>query len=200
MAKAKCTHQYFQPPGQSLPLLTTSAAQPSKRSRAARRATSPSIDTDKSLKDVSLPQGARKGTDRPSVLAVHHSAGVQKKTSQRKARVSAKARKRREKGMEMAEAVMERTSNKVKRSLNRQQTVTSRARAWDAINQDVNEEDEEEDEDEAMEEGEGKADKKKTKGKKQKKVDEEKEDGWETDENADVAPAETADDGLDEIL
>ncbi|KAJ6782019.1 hypothetical protein PWT90_05874 [Aphanocladium album] len=173
-------------------------SQPSKRSRAARRATSPSIDTDKSLKDVQPPKH-HKPADRPSVLAVHHSAGVQKKTNQRKAHMSAKARKRREKGMEMAEAVMERTSNKFQRSLNRQRTVESRARGWDAINKDVNEDDDDDDDedDEEMGEGAGEGKDKKTKAKKQKKAAQVAE---ETTENVEAAPVEAADDGLDEIL
>ncbi|POR35135.1 Ribosome biogenesis protein Alb1, partial [Tolypocladium paradoxum] len=71
---------------------------PSKHSRAARRATSPGINTDKSLKDVALPSKASRAAaaaDRPSVLAVHRSAGVQKKAKPtRKGRLSARARRR----------------------------------------------------------------------------------------------------------
>ncbi|OAQ98763.1 hypothetical protein LLEC1_08111 [Akanthomyces lecanii] len=175
--------------------------QPSKRSRAARRATSPSIDTDKSLKTAQPPPRS-KPTDRPSVLAVHHAAGVQKRSSQRKAHLSAKARRRREKGMEMAEAVMERTSSKVRRSLDRQRTVDRRRKEWDAINKDVNEVEEEED-DEDMEEGgvEKKTKKKSGKREIERTVDEDKEDGWETDDNEKGTAAEAVvDDGLDEIL
>lgn len=149
------------------------------------------------------PPSTGKPLDRPSVLAVHHSAGVQKKVGTRKARVSAKARRRREKGMEMAEAVMERHSSKVQRSFVKQRAVDKRRQAWDAINRDVDE-DEDEDEDEEMKEDggkDGKKDKKDNKNKKQKSAEDE---GWETDENievaevADAAPA--VDDDLDEIL
>lgn len=140
------------------------------------------------------------------MLAVHHAAGVQKRSSHRKTHLSAKARKRREKGMEMAEAVMERTSSKVQRSLNRQRTVDQRRKEWDTINKDVNEADEEDDEDEDMEEEGGeKKKKKKNKDKRKKEAkkteDKDKEDGWETDENEEAKTAEGGmDDGLDEIL
>ncbi|TQV91792.1 alb1 domain-containing protein [Cordyceps javanica] len=180
-------------------------SQPSKRSRAARRATSPSIDTDRSLKTAQPPPRG-KPTERPSVLAVHHSAGVQKKTSQRKARVSAKARRRREKGMEMAEAVMERTSSKVQRSLHRQRAVDSRRKAWDAINKDVNGDDEQEEETEDEEMGvaaAAAAQNKAAKDRKGNKAGESKdEEGWETDDNEEAQPIEqaVADDGLDEIM
>lgn len=68
---------------------------------------------------------------------MHHSAGVQKKIGQRKSHMSAKARKRRERGMEMAEAVMERTSIKVKQSLTRARAIDQRRKGWDAINKEV---------------------------------------------------------------
>ncbi|UNI19488.1 hypothetical protein JDV02_005670 [Purpureocillium takamizusanense] len=141
---------------------------PSKHSRAARRATSPSINTDKSLKAVSLPSntvttsslsssgaGATTPTadnnnnnnnssnsssirnkDRPSVLAVHRAAGVSKKTSRpaRKSRLTAKMRRRRERGLEMAEAVTERTGLKIEKSIGRARGVQARARGWDDVN------------------------------------------------------------------
>ncbi|KAM3504574.1 hypothetical protein MY11210_008293 [Beauveria gryllotalpidicola] len=173
-------------------------SQPSKRSRAARRATSPSIDTDKSLK-TAAPPSRGKPTERPSVLAVHHAAGVQKRTSQRKARVSAKARRRREKGMEMAEAVLDRTSSKVKRSWDRQRTVDKRRQGWDAINKDVVEEEEEEG---GEGEGEGVLTKKtRTKKENGKGAERDKDEGWETDENGEAKTAQTAvGDDLDEIM
>lgn len=199
MAKAKCTSNSH-PHDPNASLTCFFPAQPSKRSRAARRATSPSINTDKSLKAVQPPPHS-KPTDRPSVLAVQHAAGVQKRTSHRKTHMSAKARRRREKGMEMAEAVMERTSNKVKRSFTRQRTVDSRRQAWDAINRDVNEDGEDEEDGEDGDKELLAAEKKKSKTKKQKKTDADKEDGWETDENEEGKTAEgVVDDGLDEIL
>ncbi|RSM05660.1 hypothetical protein CEP52_006133 [Fusarium oligoseptatum] len=100
---------------------------PSIHSRAARRATSPSIDADKSLK-------------RPQ-----HSAGVSKK-SKRKTAMSAKARRRHEKGLEMAEAVIERTRSKVEKSKGRGRSIQLRSKAWEEINRVAAEEGVEEDE------------------------------------------------------
>ncbi|KAL6879309.1 Alb1 domain-containing protein [Trichoderma novae-zelandiae] len=114
---------------------------PAKRSRAARRATSPSINTDKSLKDVSLPattSASSSASARPSVLAARHSAGVTKK-SKRGRQLSARGRRRQEKGLEMAEAFVERTSKKLERSLGRARVVQARAKKWDDINKDAEE-------------------------------------------------------------
>ncbi|KAG6006159.1 hypothetical protein E4U21_007269 [Claviceps maximensis] len=107
-------------------------AQPSKHSRAARRATSPSINTDKSLKEMAPPARI---TPRPSVLDVHRSAGVSKKTRPtRKSRLSSKMRKRHEKGLEMAAAVTERTGRKLEKSIGRARVVVERSRAWEEVN------------------------------------------------------------------
>ncbi|RTE69881.1 hypothetical protein BHE90_015725 [Fusarium euwallaceae] len=116
---------------------------PSIHSRAARRATSPSIDADKSLKDVKPPP--RSAPHRPSVLAAQHSAGVSKK-SKRKTAMSAKARRRHEKGLEMAEAVIERTRSKVEKSKGRGRSIQLRSKAWEEINRVAAEEGVEEDE------------------------------------------------------
>ncbi|KAG5984144.1 hypothetical protein E4U55_005857 [Claviceps digitariae] len=141
-------------------------APPSKHSRAARRATSPSINTDKSLKDMPLPA---RSTPRPSVLDVHRSAGVSKKTRPvRKSRLSSKMRKRHERGLEMAAAVTERTGRKLERSIGRARVVVERSRAWEEVNRkvgrggfgalmeggDVDKEEEEEEEEVAEEEEE----------------------------------------------
>ncbi|KAF4493462.1 hypothetical protein FAGAP_10418 [Fusarium agapanthi] len=105
---------------------------PSIHSRAARRATDIDIDTDKSLKEVKPPRDA---TQRPSVLAAHHSAGITKKAKRgRKENMSAKARKRHEKGLEMAAAVVERTKNKVEKSKGRGRNIQQRSKNWDEIN------------------------------------------------------------------
>ncbi|KAK0651944.1 Alb1-domain-containing protein [Cercophora newfieldiana] len=104
---------------------------PSLHSRAARRATSPGIDTDKSLKNVQLPTF----DSRPCVLSVHHSAGVSKK--KRKVVMSSKARKRHEKSMDRAEAVMDRTETKVQKSKGHFKVIQTRNRAWDEINRDL---------------------------------------------------------------
>ena len=126
-------------------------AAPSKHSRAARRATSPSIDTDKSLKTVSLPRttnstqsrtlpGQVDGSDalsnRPSVLAIHRAAGVSKRTSKtaRKTRLTAKMRRRHERGLERAETITERTGLKIERSIGKAKVVQARSRGWDEVN------------------------------------------------------------------
>ncbi|PFH59841.1 hypothetical protein XA68_11790 [Ophiocordyceps unilateralis] len=105
---------------------------PSIHSRAARRATSPSINTDKTLKETPLPRSV---TTRASVLAIHQSAGVQKKTrAGRKSRMSTKARRRHDKGLEMAEAVGDRTAAKTSRSLGRARVARDRRKPWDHVN------------------------------------------------------------------
>ncbi|KAK1244214.1 hypothetical protein MKX08_002352 [Trichoderma sp. CBMAI-0020] len=117
----------------------TQKTAPSRRSRAARRATSPSINTDKSLKNATLPASSSStstAVPRPSVLAARHNAGVTKKVRRGRA-VSAKGRRRQEKGLEMAEAVVERTSKKLEKSFGKARVVQSRAKKWDDINKDA---------------------------------------------------------------
>ncbi|QPH04015.1 hypothetical protein C2857_000611 [Epichloe festucae Fl1] len=115
---------------------------PSKHSRAARRASAPSFDTDKSPKDV--PERTRTSASadvRPSVLDVHRSAGISKKLKPaRKSRMSTKMRRRREKGLEMAAAVTERTGMKMQRSIVRAVSVQKRSRAWEDVNREAGEE------------------------------------------------------------
>ncbi|KAI0546878.1 Alb1-domain-containing protein [Xylaria curta] len=108
---------------------------PSLHSRAARRATSPGIDTDKSLKNVQPPPDDSVD-HRPSILAIHHGAGVSKK--QRKGRaMSSKARKRHEKAQDRAATVMERTEKKVALSKDSSRTIQTRRKVWEEINQDI---------------------------------------------------------------
>jgi hypothetical protein len=123
---------------------------------------------------------------------VHQSPGIQKKTKRRQ--MSSKARKRHEKGIEMAEAVTERTGEKIKRSIGRERNVKERAKAWDAVNKAAEAE---------------AAEAKQIEGDEEDEEDEDKKSGWETDEEvADAAPeAKTAtqpatdiDDDGDEIL
>ncbi|KKY36285.1 hypothetical protein UCDDA912_g03729 [Diaporthe ampelina] len=106
---------------------------PSIHSRAARRATSPSINTDKSLKDVRPPPESL--DSRPSVLGLHQNAGVAKKTKRgRKAVLSTRARKRYERGLERAEEIVDRTSNKVLKSKKAAANVAGRKKGWEDIN------------------------------------------------------------------
>ncbi|KAH7243679.1 Alb1-domain-containing protein [Fusarium redolens] len=140
---------------------------PSIHSRAARRATDIDIDTDKSLKEVKPPP--RDAPHRPSVLAAQHSAGITKKAKRgRKEKMSAKARRRHEKGLEMAAAIVERTKNKVEKSKGRGRNIQQRSKNWDEINR-------------AAEEAEG------------AESDEEvKQRGVDVDEDMDVAEEETS--------
>jgi Alb1 len=102
-------------------------------SRAARRASSPSIDTDKSLKNVKPPPESL--NHRPSILAIHQGSGVTKKTKHgRKAVLSAKAKRRQEKGLDRAETVMDRIEVKVQKSKGRARAVQERRRAWEELN------------------------------------------------------------------
>ncbi|KAL0467346.1 Alb1 domain-containing protein [Neurospora intermedia] len=106
------------------------AAAVRKHSRAARRQTSPGIDLDKSLKAVRPPQESV--NLRPTVLAAHHNSGVTKKS--KKKQLSSKARKRQEKSMDRAEAIMDRTSTKVAKSHGKARVIESRKRTWDEVN------------------------------------------------------------------
>ncbi|KAE9370338.1 hypothetical protein N431DRAFT_411565 [Stipitochalara longipes BDJ] len=107
----------------------------SVHSRAAKRASSPGIDLDKSLKDVKPPETK---TQRPSVLAIHQGAGISKKSKNgRKAVLSAKAKRRQERGMDRAEAVMDKKEKKVEKSKGKARTVQERAKAWDELNKKI---------------------------------------------------------------
>ncbi|CCF32291.1 hypothetical protein CH063_04709 [Colletotrichum higginsianum] len=117
------------------PGVSKKTKQPSVHSRAARRATDVDIDTDKSLKNVKAPVESK--DYRPSVLAAQTNAGVSKKSKNRKAQVSAKAKKRNEKAMDRAEAIMERTSNKIEKSKSRSRRIQTRSKQWDDINKDL---------------------------------------------------------------
>ena len=107
----------------------------SKHSRAAKRASSPSIDTDKSLKEIRAPHVVE---TRPSVLAIHQGAGVSKKNKNgRKAVLSAKAKRRQEKGMDRAEAIMDKKSTRIEKSKDRARNVQERAKAWEELNKKI---------------------------------------------------------------
>lgn len=51
--------------------------------------------------------------------------------------MSSKARKRHERGMQMAEAITERTGKKIERSISRGRNVSRRAKGWDEINKEA---------------------------------------------------------------
>jgi hypothetical protein len=104
----------------------------SVHSRAAKRASSPGIDLDKSIKDAKPP---REPKERASVLAVHQGAGVTKKSKNgRKSVLSTKAKRRQEKGLDRAEAVMDKKETKIEKSRGKARTVQERAKNWDDLN------------------------------------------------------------------
>ncbi|KAI1214527.1 Alb1-domain-containing protein [Annulohypoxylon truncatum] len=107
---------------------------PSIHSRAARRATSPGIDTDKSLKNVQPP--AESVDYRPSILSIHQGAGVTKKTKKSR-NMSSKARKRYEKGQDRAAAVMDRTEKKINKSKGQARIIQTRRKTWDEVNNQI---------------------------------------------------------------
>ncbi|KAI0883312.1 Alb1-domain-containing protein [Annulohypoxylon maeteangense] len=107
---------------------------PSIHSRAARRATSPGIDTDKSLKNVQPP--AESVDHRPSILSIHQGAGVTKKTKKSR-NISFKARRRYEKGQDRAAAVMDRTEQKITKSKGQARTIQTRRKTWDEVNNQI---------------------------------------------------------------
>jgi hypothetical protein len=102
------------------PLSNMAHAAASKRSRAARRETSPSIDTDKSLKSAPLPDGDK------GFLAVQNDAGITKRKSKGKP-LSRNKRMRQEKGFQRAEAVLDQLDKKVETSSKRARNVKERS-------------------------------------------------------------------------
>jgi hypothetical protein len=110
---------------------------PSKHSRAARRASSPGIDLDKSLKDVKPPT-SNTLNHRPSVLGIHTNAGVhKKKKTGRKAVLSTKAKKRHEKAQDKAVDMMERLGQKVEKSKGRGKAIKERRKGWEEVNDKI---------------------------------------------------------------
>jgi hypothetical protein len=118
----------------SLSLTAASPTAPSLHSRAARRAASPSIDVDKSVKSVRPPQESI--NERPAVLAAHRGGGVAKKTRKqgRKSVLSTKMRRRQEKSMERAEAVSERTAVRIAKSKGQARSLHTRRKPWEEVN------------------------------------------------------------------
>ncbi|PVH79139.1 hypothetical protein DL98DRAFT_461337 [Cadophora sp. DSE1049] len=105
----------------------------SAHSRAAKRASSPGIDLDKSLKDLKPPPATK--NQRASVLAIHQGAGISKKSKNgRKSVLSAKAKRRQEKGLDRAEAVIDKKEIKIEKSKDRARTVQERAKNWEELN------------------------------------------------------------------
>ena len=100
------------------------------RSRAAKRATSPSIDLDKSLRD------APRRSDTNLILGVSARSGVTK--PKRKQKPMTKGQRRRQvKGLERAEVVQDQLKKKVIGSQSREKKRNSRRAIWEEINSAV---------------------------------------------------------------
>ncbi|KAI9759197.1 MAG: hypothetical protein M4579_002484 [Chaenotheca gracillima] len=107
----------------------------SVHSRAARRASSPSLNLDKSITTAKAPGSESTSTQRPSVLAIHRNAGVSKKrNSAASNRLSTKQRQRREKGIERAELNGAKLEKKLETSLGKGKAVKERSAAWEDLN------------------------------------------------------------------
>ncbi|KAI9792645.1 MAG: hypothetical protein M1835_007706 [Candelina submexicana] len=116
------------------PQLKKHSKSTSIRSRSAKRASSPSLNLDKSLKSAKPPPSS--SNYRPSVLSAHHDGGISKKSKKAKP-ISRQRRLRQEKGIERAEAVMGKTEKKVIKSIGKQRVIKSRRAAWDEHNERI---------------------------------------------------------------
>ncbi|MCJ1224297.1 hypothetical protein MMC12_000942 [Toensbergia leucococca] len=103
----------------------------SLHSRSAKRASSPSINLDKSLTSIKAP--AESLDHRPSILLIHKGAGVTKRKAKGKP-LSRQQKRRHEKGVGRAEAVLDKTERKVQRSAVREKVVKERGVAWEEVN------------------------------------------------------------------
>ncbi|MCJ1247367.1 hypothetical protein MMC30_004581 [Trapelia coarctata] len=102
----------------------------SPHSRAARRASSPSINLDKSLKNIVAPTVNKPSY--PSVLAVHSGAGITKRKASKN--LKRQQRLRHEKGMERAETVMDKVATKVEKGKAKERVGKERGADWDEHN------------------------------------------------------------------
>lgn len=102
------------------------------RSRAARRASSPSLNTDKSIKE------APRASDATPVLKPYLSNGIQKKT--KKKNLTHAQKLRHQKGIEKGTAIEDRLAAKVTDSKTRSRKRQNRRAMWEDINSASNEE------------------------------------------------------------
>jgi len=102
------------------------------RSRASRRATSPSLNTDKSLKE------APRASDATPALAPYRGAGIQKKA--KKKQLTHTQRVRHEKDLAKGEANQARLDMKVAEAKSRLKKRQGRRALWDEVNTSSNEE------------------------------------------------------------
>jgi hypothetical protein len=141
-------------------------------SRAARRAASPSIDLDKTLRKTTRDSTSpsRPSNAKPHALAAQN-AGIQKK--QKKGTMTRAQRLRHQKGLERAGEILDKRQVKVVKSIGKQENIKNRAQGWEDVN------------------GDGKKKKKKTKTVDEAEAAEEadKISGWVDDEDMDDTAA-----------
>lgn len=121
---AKCTYSLPKRFHSYAELLAHRSPATSIHSRAAKRASSPSLNLDKSLTSIRAP--AESSALRSSVLSVHNGAGVTKRKGKGKP-MSRQQRRRLENRSEKAEAVMDKTEKKVTKSLVKGKVVKERS-------------------------------------------------------------------------
>lgn len=118
----------------STPHADVCAAEISERSRAARRAVSPSIDLDKSITEAKLPESPKSASKRdakPHVLAAQD-GGIRKSKSPKFTK--RQQRLRHLKGLERGAAVLDKRDIKVQKSVMKEKVVKERSKGWEDIN------------------------------------------------------------------
>lgn len=125
---------YVSPAGAST-AATHARTEVTVHSRAARRAASPSIDLDKTLKQTTRDSASpsRPAQTKPHALAAQH-AGIQKKA--KKGNLTRAQRLRHQKGLERAAAVLDKRHVKVVKSLDKEKVVKERSKGWEDVNGD----------------------------------------------------------------
>lgn len=114
-------------------MLTTLTSVTSVHSRAAKRASSPGINLDKSVKNIKTPSFIK--SLQPSVLAIHQGAGVLKRSNHRKSVPSSKARRRHKRELDFAEKISDKKEKKIERSKNKARAVNERCKSWEELNE-----------------------------------------------------------------
>ena len=97
------------------------------RSRASKRATSPSIDVDRSLKD------APRASDATPVLAARPASGVTKSKTKQKP-LTRGQRRRHERGLARAEVVQDQLSKRADEATSKLKKRRDRKKLWDDVN------------------------------------------------------------------
>lgn len=120
---SKCTYSNPSCFHKHAELLAHQSPATSIHSRAAKRASSPSLNLDKSLTSIKAPESSK---HRSSVLSVHNGAGITKRKGKGKS-VSKQQRRRQENRSDRAEAVMDKTEKKVEKSLVKSKVVKQRS-------------------------------------------------------------------------